>query len=79
MIFNADYADTVTIEVEREYDAGLFWANLEQEFPWCADALRKRGGRAVIKRHEWDAIQLIEGFSGGPVYAPTALIRISLQ
>lgn len=52
MMFNLDHTDTVTVEVYHEYNkmnslfeyeygygygAELFWSNLDQEFPRCAD------------------------------------------
>jgi len=75
MLFNP--IGMVTVIVDHEYNAELFWANLEQEFPLLAEQFRKRRERAVVSRDEWDSIQRIEGFSGGPAHAPTALIRIS--
>jgi len=67
----------VTVEADHEYNAEVFWDILKQEFPIVDEQFRKGRGRAVISRDEWDSIQRIDGFSGGPEYAPTALTRIS--
>ena len=75
MLFNP--IGMVTVEVDHEYNAELFWGILKQEFPIVDAQFCKGRGRAMISRDEWDSIQRIEGFSGGPEYAPTALIRIS--
>ena len=75
MLFNP--IGMVTVEVDHEYNAELFWDILKQEFPIVDEQFRKGRGRAVINRDEWNLIQQIKGFSGGPEYAPTALIRIS--
>lgn len=77
MIFNRQYPEptgAVTVAVDYEYAAELFWANLDQQFPSVSQQLRNCGGRAMISRDTWYAIQRIEGFTGGPVHAPTALI-----
>jgi hypothetical protein len=75
MLFNP--IGMVTLEVDHEYNAELFWDTLKQEFPLVDEQFRKGRGRAMVSRDEWDSIQRIEGFAGGPAYAPTALIRIS--
>ena len=64
----------ITIQADEENAAEVFWCNLDECYPKIADELRR--GRTVVNRETWETIQKIEGFSGGPLYAPEALIEV---
>ena len=66
-------ANKITIKVDDENNAEGFWATLSELMPQIAAQLRN--GEAKVDAETWEKIQAIEGFSGGPSYAPTALIE----
>lgn len=66
--------NTVTVTADDENNAEVFWANLQDQHPGLAEELRR--GEVVVDAEVWSQIQLIEGFSDGPSYAPTALVEV---
>lgn len=66
-------ADQITIKADDENNAELFWANLDEQMPEIADQLRN--GEVKVDAETWAKIQAIEGFAGGPNYAPNALVK----
>ena len=65
----------VTITVEFENTSEVFWGNFFDAMPAIADELSK-DGHTTVAVETWEKIQAIEGFSGGPDYAPTSLIEV---
>jgi hypothetical protein len=63
----------ITIKADDENNAEAFWAEFSEAYPEIADQVRT--GEATIDATTWEAIQGLEGFSGGPSYAPTALVE----
>jgi hypothetical protein len=63
----------ITIKADDENNAELFWVNLGEQMPEIADQLRS--GETRVDTETWAKIQAVEGFSGGPSYAPTALVE----
>jgi hypothetical protein len=61
------------VRVEDEYNAEEWWDALREQFPEFARSL-ERNNAAVIASPLWDLLAGLPGFSGGPEYAPTALI-----
>lgn len=64
--------DALKIKPDMEYDAADFWHELQRTMPSVSEELR-RNGIATVPQETWLSIQKIEGFSGGPAHAPTAL------
>ena len=60
------------VKVEQEYNAETFWANFREQLPEVSDRLGF-GSEVEVTKEEWEAIQKIEGFTGGPDYAPVAM------
>ena len=66
--------NNITINIDWEYNAHVFWQNLMELFPHIAEQLTT--GPTHVDRRTWDAIRNIDGFFGGPSHAPTALLEI---
>jgi hypothetical protein len=61
------------VRVDEEYAAECWWNALRERYPSFARLL-ERDGFSVITVPFWEKITSLPGFSGGPKYAPTALI-----
>lgn len=59
--------DQFTIKAIDENNPPEFWAAMDELFPEIADLVRE--GDATVDPGTWDAIQRLEGFDEGPVYA----------
>ena len=66
-------ATQIRIKADDENNAEAFWAAFSVSYPEIAEQVR--GGETAIDAATWAAIQLIDGFSDGPSYAPKALIE----
>ena len=64
---------TLTIAIDNENNADIFWANLDEQMPEIANQLRN--GETQVDSETWARIQAIEGFADGPSYAPNALVE----
>ena len=65
---------TLTIAIDNENNADIFWAAFDEQMPELAAQLRE--GETAVTKEIWEKIQSIEGFCDGPNYAPTALIEV---
>jgi hypothetical protein len=65
--------ERITVLVDQEYTAEYWWDALRERYPAFARVL-ERNGRAVITVTFWKKIASLPGFTGGPEYAPTALM-----
>jgi hypothetical protein len=63
----------ITIKADDENNAEAFWAEFSEAYPEIAEQLRS--GETRVDTETWAKIQAVEGFSGGPSYAPTALVE----
>ena len=66
-------ANQITIKADDENNAEMFWANLDEQMPEIADQLRN--GEVEVDAETWAKIQAVEGFAGGPSYAPNAVVE----
>lgn len=63
----------IAVRVDDENNADAWWGALTERYPNFARSLR-RNGAAVIAAPLYAEVADLTGFSGGPDYAPDALI-----
>lgn len=65
----------VAVQVDEEFPAERWWAELRERYPNFADSL-SRNGHAVIHTSLWPLLATLPGFADGPKHAPDALIDV---
>jgi hypothetical protein len=68
----------VIVRADYENNAELFWDTIREKHPAIAEKLQADTD-IVLTNEEWETVQSVEGFEGGPSYAPTALVEVQTK